>query len=82
MYDSVNAIDNLHIYRSKSNYLLIDLHKSGYTAAELAEKLMEYGIIVRDCTSFQDLDEYYIRISIETHPKNVRFIEVLKELVE
>ena len=82
LYDSVNAIDNLHIYRSKSNYLLIDLHKSGYTAAELAEKLMEYGIIVRDCTSFQDLDEYYIRISIETHPKNVRFIEVLKELVE
>lgn len=82
LYESVNAIDNLHIYKSKSNYLLIDLHDCGYTATELADKLMQHGIIVRDCTSFQDLDEYYIRISVETHPKNVKFIEVLKELVE
>lgn len=82
LYESVNAIDNLRIFKSKSNYLLVDLHDSGYTAAELAEKLMEFGIIVRDCTSFMDLDEYYIRISVETHPKNVRFIEVLRKLVE
>lgn len=82
LYESVDAIENLHIYKSKSNYLLIDLHRSGYTAAQLAEKLMEHGIIVRDCTSFQDLDEYYIRISVETHPKNEKFIKVLKELVE
>lgn len=81
LYDSVSSIEKLHIYKSKSNYLLIDLHESGYTAAQLAEKLMEYGIIVRDCTSFMDLDEYYIRISVETHPKNERFIEVLKEIV-
>ena len=82
LYESIDAMNNLHIYKSKSNYLLVDLHKSGYTAAELAEKLMEHGIIVRDCTSFQDLDEYYMRISVETHPKNEKFIEVLKELVE
>ena len=73
---------NLHIYKSKSNYLLVDLHKSGYTAAQMAEELMKNGIIVRDCTSFQDLDEYYMRISVETHPKNEKFIEVLKEIVE
>ena len=82
LYESVDAIENLHIYKSKSNYLLIDLHKCGYTAAQIAEKLMEHGIIVRDCTSFQDLDEYYIRISVETHPKNEKFIEVLKKIVE
>jgi histidinol-phosphate aminotransferase len=82
LYESVNAIENLTIYKSKSNYLLIDLHESGYNAPQLATKLLEKGIIVRDCTSFQGLDEYYIRISIETHPKNERFIEVLKELVE
>ena len=82
LYESIDAMSNLHIYKSKSNYLLVDLHKSGYTAAELAEKLMENGIIVRDCTSFQDLDEYYMRISVETHPKNEKFLEVLKEIVE
>ena len=82
LYESVNAIDKLHIYKSKSNYLLIDLHDSGYTASELSKKLMEKGVIVRDCTSFYGLDEYYMRISVETHPKNEKFIEILKELVE
>ena len=43
---------------------------------------MSRGVIVRDCTSFVGLDEYYIRISVETHPKNEKFIEILKEIVE
>ncbi|MDD6286113.1 histidinol-phosphate transaminase [Methanosphaera sp.] len=81
LYESVNAIDNLHIYKSKSNYLLIDVRNSGFTAKELTSKLMEKGIIVRDCTSFYGLDEYYIRISVETHPKNEKFIKILKEIV-
>ena len=82
LYDSVNEIDNITIYKSKSNYLLMDIRETGFTAAQLADKLMSKGVIVRDCTSFQELDEYYIRISIETHPKNERFIEILKSIVE
>ncbi|MBO7719343.1 MAG: histidinol-phosphate transaminase [Methanosphaera sp.] len=82
LYDSVSKIDNIHIYKSKSNYLLMDIRKTGFTAAELSTELMKRGVIVRDCTSFQKLDEYYIRISVETHPKNERFIEILKSIVE
>lgn len=82
LYDSVSEIDNIHIYKSKSNYLLMDIRKTGFTAAELSTKLMKKGVIVRDCTSFQEMDEYYIRISVETHPKNERFIEILKSIVE
>lgn len=82
LYDSVSEIDNIHIYKSKSNYLLMDIRKTGFTAAELSTELMKKGVIVRDCTSFQEMDEYYIRISVETHPKNERFIEILKSIVE
>ena len=60
----------------------MDVRKTGYTAAELTSKLMSKGVIVRDCTSFVGLDEYYIRISVETRPKNEKFIEILKEIVE
>ena len=81
LYESIDKMDKLHIYKSKSNYLLVDLHDSGFTAAELADKLMQKGVIVRDCTSFRDLDEYYMRISVETHPKNVKFIEILEKIV-
>ncbi|MBQ6444057.1 MAG: histidinol-phosphate transaminase [Methanosphaera sp.] len=82
LYESIDKIENITIYKSKSNYLLMDIRRTGFTAAELAKELMKRGVIVRDCTSFQDMDEYYIRISVETHPKNERFIEILKSIVE
>ena len=82
LYENINKIENIHIYKSKSNYLLMDIRKSGMTAHELTTELMKRGIIVRDCTSFYGLDEYYIRASIATRPENEKFVQVLKEIVE
>ena len=42
---------------------------------------MKKGVIVRDCTSFKGLDEYWIRISICTLKEDERFIEILKEVI-
>ncbi|MBE6493126.1 MAG: histidinol-phosphate transaminase [Methanosphaera stadtmanae] len=82
LYESINKIDKIKIYPSKSNYLLMDLHETGFTAAELSEELLKKGIIVRDCTSFYGLDDYYIRASIATHPENEKFVKILKEIIE
>ena len=60
----------------------MDLHETGFTAAELSEELLKKGIIVRDCTSFYGLDDYYIRASIATHPENEKFVKILKEIIE
>ena len=82
LYDEVSKFKNLHILKSKSNFMLIDVHDSGYTAAEITKKLMEKGMIVRDCTSFKGIDEYYIRISVATLEDDKRFIEALHTIVD
>ena len=81
LYDEVSKIDGLHVFPSKSNFMLIDVRKTGFTASELALELMKNGIIVRDCTSFKGLDEYWIRISICTLEEDKKFIEILKEVL-
>lgn len=81
LYDEVSKIDGLHVFPSKSNFMLIDVRKTGFTASELALELMKKGIIVRDCTSFKGLDEYWIRISICTLEEDKKFIEILKEVL-
>lgn len=81
LYDEVSKIDGLHVFPSKSNFMLIDVRKTGFTASELAHELMKRGIIVRDCTSFKGLDEYWIRISICTLEEDEKFIEILKEVL-
>ena len=81
LYDEISKIDSVHVFPSKSNFMLIDIHDTGFTAAELALELMKRGIIVRDCTSFKGLDEYWIRISICTLEEDKKFIEIFKEVL-
>lgn len=81
LYNEINKMESVHIYPSKSNYLLIDIHNTGFTAAELTKEFMKKGVIVRDCTSFKGLDEYYIRISICTLEEDERFINIMKEIL-
>lgn len=81
LYDETSKIKGLKVVPSKSNFMLIDIRDTGFTAAELAEEFMKRGVIVRDCTSFKGLDEYWIRISICTLEEDKRFIEILKEVL-
>lgn len=81
LYNEISEIDGLHVFPSKSNFMLIRVKDTGFTASELALELMKKGIIVRDCTSFKGLDEYWIRISICTLEEDEKFIEILKEVL-
>lgn len=81
LYAEISKIDNIRIFPSKSNYLLMNIRETGMNAAELSKKLLKKGIIVRDCTSFKGLDEYWIRASVGTLEQDKKFIKVLKELV-
>ena len=81
LYDELSKIDSLNVFPSKSNFMLIDIRNTGFTASELALELMKRGIIVRDCTSFKGLDEYWIRISICTLEEDEKFIDIIKEVL-
>ena len=46
----------------------------------ITEKLMEKGIIIRECSSFGKGGEYFARITIGTKEQNRRVLEALREL--
>ena len=82
LIEELSKIDSLNVFPSKSNFILIDIRDTSYTAHEIAREFMKRGVIVRDCTSFKGLDEYWIRISICTMDENKRFIEIVHEVVK
>jgi len=61
-----------HIYPSDANYVLVELH---IKANEFQKILIPYKVMIRDCSNFDNLDEYHIRVAI----KDIDSIEVLKE---
>jgi threonine-phosphate decarboxylase len=65
-----------------ANFFFIDIRKSGLTAADLKNKMLQQGILIRDCTSFKGLDEFYVRVAVKTRLENERLIEALKRTLK
>jgi threonine-phosphate decarboxylase len=70
------------VYPADANFFFIDIRKTGLTATELANRLLSQGILIRDCTSFHGLDQYYVRVAVKTHSENEHLVEALKRAVK
>lgn len=81
LYDSLSKFDDLHVLKSRSNFLLVDIRNTGMNSKQLSEELLGRGVIVRDCSSFRGLDDYWIRVSVGTLKEDQRFIQVLEEIL-
>ncbi len=77
----VSGISVFKAYPADANFFFIDIRQSGFTAARLKEKLLEYGVLIRDCTSFTGIDEYYIRVAVKTRRENEKLLEALKKIL-
>jgi threonine-phosphate decarboxylase len=78
----LSEVESFKIFQPDANFFFIDIRKSGLTATELKNKLLRQGILIRDCTSFRGLDQYYIRVAVKTRAENARLIEALKGIVK
>jgi histidinol-phosphate aminotransferase len=57
----------------------MDIRKSGVTASKLKEKMLSHDVLIRDCSSFAGLDEYYIRVAVKTRGENERLLAAFRE---
>lgn len=78
----IGQIKSLKFSVPAANFFFIDIRKSGLTATELKNKLLKQGILIRDCTSFRGLDEFYVRVAVKTRVENERLIDALKRTVK
>ncbi len=77
----LNQIPNLKIYPTNCNFILMNLKKTGLKASELKRYLLEEGILIRDCSNFLGLDEYYARINIKTRDLNIKLLNSIQKII-
>ena len=80
LYQSMSKLAKIRVFESKSNYLLVDIRETGINSKTMTKELMKKGIIVRDCKSFDGLDDYWIRVSVGTIEEDKKFIEALEDI--
>jgi len=66
----------LRVFPSAANYLLVEI-RNGSGAAELRSRLMERGMLIRDCSNFQGLDGRFFRVAVRLREENDLLLEHL-----
>ncbi len=64
-------------YNSKVNYILL---KS--PISDLKSKSEKYGILIRSCANYRNLDDSFYRIAVKSKDDCERFIRAMKEIIK
>ena len=75
----LQAFTTCRIFPGRANYLLMELRKTVGPAAKLRQDLLTAErILVRDCHSFEGLDDRYVRFAIRLPEQNERLLTALE----
>lgn len=80
IYRELGKVEGIKLYKPQVNFILVKL-LTGIKSHELREKLLEKGIIIRDCQNFRLLDHYHIRLAIKDRESNARMVEELTKII-
>lgn len=77
----LRAIPGFIPYPGTANFLLVQLHPTlNLNAAELREKLIPHGILIRDCSSFHHIGPYFFRIAVRSRKDNNALLKALRQI--
>lgn len=62
------------VFPSKTNFILL------YSEIPLYDKLLEHGILIRDCSNFRGLKQGYYRVAIKTREENEKLLKAIGEI--
>lgn len=73
---------NIRLYDTQSNFFLIKLLRNDITSTEIFERLIKYGLLIRDASDFPYLGSSFLRFCILSHNDNTALLEKLYNIIE
>ncbi|MFX1558239.1 MAG: pyridoxal phosphate-dependent aminotransferase, partial [Promethearchaeota archaeon] len=78
--NELEKIPGIKIFPSDTNYILINFKNKKFKATQIKKLLIKENILIRDCSNFNGLDDYFIRVCIKTRELNLKLIKALKKI--
>ena len=79
MKEALAAIPGIMVYGGSVNFLLCDVRETGLTSETLTARMRDAHILIRDCSNYPGLNDYYIRLAIRGREENKNVISSLKK---
>ncbi|MFW9971424.1 MAG: pyridoxal phosphate-dependent aminotransferase [Candidatus Odinarchaeota archaeon] len=81
MKNELKKIPGVKIFPTDTNFFLINTENSQIKSNKIKELLLKENILVRDCSNYDGLNDYYLRISIKDRDLNIKLINSLKKII-
>lgn len=66
----------IKVFPGEADFLLL------YSEKDLCSRLLEYGILVRDCSDFTGLKKGFLRIAVRRPEENDRLLSAIKDIID
>jgi threonine-phosphate decarboxylase len=66
---------------STVNYIYVDISEFSMDSTELTERMAAHGVLIRDCSSFQESGKDHIRVAVRTREENKRIVDTIRQVV-
>ncbi|MFW6216783.1 MAG: cobyric acid synthase, partial [Desulfohalobiaceae bacterium] len=77
----LSRIPALQVFPAEANFLLCHLQDGNITAAQLQQRLLPQGLLIRDCSNFRALGANYFRIAVRSPQENLQLIQCLEQVL-
>ncbi len=78
LIQSLLSVGSMEIWPSDTHYMLIRL-RTGKAVALKEYLAREHGILIRDASNFEGLDEHFFRIATQAREENDKLVECIKK---
>lgn len=80
--DGLGIIQGIRVFQSSANFILIKVDEELISGSDFFAALLERGIHLRDCTSFDGLSGGFFRIAVRKEEDNTKLIEEISDLMD
>ncbi|MFO7859597.1 MAG: hypothetical protein R6U41_00100, partial [Desulfosalsimonas sp.] len=74
------GVPGLRVHDSDATFIL--LQAGHFTAAEMASRMLEHRLLIRNCENFKGLDSHFFRISIQDPDTNAKAADLIADYAE
>ena len=80
--ERLSHMRNVTYFEPKANFILCKIQREDITAADLFERCIEKGLMIRDCVTFEGLSPYYFRFCMMSAEKNKELLDLIESILE
>ena len=79
MYKRLRQLEGLKVYEPSVNFVLLNIAGCGMESWQLAEKMRQKGVLIRDCSNYPGLDTRFVRVAVRGMEENRLMLRALQE---